>query len=879
MHVSLFVLLPAALSLSAATWTVDDILLFESASSLEISRDGTMAVWTQSRMDKKKGETVSQLYLHYFADGYQAQLTRGDESAQSPRFSPDGRKIAFLSTRPAAGSVADEKDEKKEDEKTAQVWLLDLRGGEPEILTDFKKGVKDVHWLDSGALLLTAPEDPSLYEISHKERKDTSKVVDDEAHEPPVRLFRFDLKQKEARRLTTNTDWITHTFVSPDGRWAVTTHERSLQFEYNSKVRPATFLRDLKNNTVTQLFSDGRILPRDVRFTPDSSGFYFSAPYSSHPIYLMASISRLYYWDLGAGRHTEVDLDWDRGLASDFEVTPAGVFALLAGGVRHRAALYARQGNSWTRRWVEGTHAANLFGLATSLNSDRVVYHYSTAAAPGRHYSALLANAALVDVQPVTRLNSHLDGKTLARTEVVAWKGARGDEVEGILYYPHNYEAGKKYALVLMIHGGPHGADYDAFEESVSTPHQLFAQRGAFILKPNYHGSSDYGLAWAESIGGGQYNELEWVDCERGVDAMIARGLADPDKLGVMGWSNGAIITIELTTRTTRYKAASAGAGDVNWISDWGNCQFGHSFDDYYLGASPLADPQLYLRKSPLFRMDKVTTPTIIFFGTEDRQVPTEQGWQHYRALQHLGQTATRFILFPGEGHGPRKYGHRHRKLTEELRWFDRHLFGTEAPANEALPPASPLAAALRIRAAGDIPETVERGALRIGRFEVTRAQFAAFRPAYSYPAGAALLPANNISFDDAKAYCEWLSRRTGRKFRLGTEKEMRPFLKASARENTLDAWAGYAINADDAARLAELAKQVEPDGLLRPVGSYPGDGEDPIYDLGGNVAEWVTTEDGAGIALGGSADRPADSKAASPAAPAFIGFRVVESR
>ncbi|HFB99036.1 MAG TPA: peptidase S9, partial [Bryobacterales bacterium] len=419
--------------------------------------------------------------------------------------------------------------------------------------------------------------------------------------------------------------------------------------------------------------------------------------------------------------------------------------------------------------------------------------------------------------------------------------------------------------------------DQDRFSDRISTPVQLLAQRGAFILRPNYHGSSGYGLAWSESIGGGNYNELEWIDCDRGVDAVIERGLADPDKLGVMGWSNGSIITIEITTRTTRYKAASAGAGDVNWISDWANCQFGHAFDDYYLGTTPLEDPEFYMKKSPLFRMDKVVTPTIIFFGDKDRQVPTEQGWQHYRALQRLGKTDVKFVLFPGEAHGLRKYGHQRRKLVEELAWFDKYLFGNPERRNESLKPSSPLAAALKLADAGDVPETVDRGKIKVGRFEVTRTQFAAFKPGYTYAEGTGRYPANGVSFEDAKAYCEWLSKKTGRKFRLHTDKEFRKLLNASAEENTLDAWAGYPVNADDAERLAPLVKRLGPDILLKPVGSFPGRGEDPIYDLGGNVAEWVTTEDGSGKALGGSADRPADPKALGQPDAAYIGFRVVE--
>ncbi|MCP5116571.1 MAG: S9 family peptidase, partial [bacterium] len=268
-------------------------------------------------------------------------------------------------------------------------------------------------------------------------------------------------------------------------------------------------------------------------------------------------------------------------------------------------------------------HSSNIFGLLVTRDAGKVVYAYSTASQPEQWYQAGFTGAAMSDARAITKLNSDFDKKPVAKREIVHWKGARDDQVEGLLYYPHGYREGRKYPLVLMIHGGPHGVDLDRFTETWSRPINLLAQRGAFVLRVNYYGSSNYGLEWSESISGGNYNDLEWVDAERGVDAVIARGLADPDQLGVMGWSNGSIITIEITTRTTRYKVASAGAGDVNWTSDWANCRFGHSFDDYYLGKTPLEDPAFYVKKSPLFRMDKVRTPTIIFFGDNDTSVPT----------------------------------------------------------------------------------------------------------------------------------------------------------------------------------------------------------------------------------------------------------------
>jgi predicted peptidase len=492
----------------------------------------------------------------------------------------------------------------------------------------------------------------------------------------------------------------------------------------------------------------------------------------------------------------------------------------------------------------------------------------------------------------MTDINQHFKKKTIAKTEVVRWKGARDEEVEGILYYPHNYEAGKKYALVVMIHGGPAGADQDEWEESWAYPANMMCERGAFVLKPNYHGSSNYGLKWVESIGGGNYYDLEVPDIEKGVDSLIAKGLVDADRLGVMGWSNGSILTIALTVTTTRYKVAGAGAGDVEWASDWANAHFGAAFDNYYFGKSPLEDPQLYIRKSPFYRLDRVRTPTIIFFGTEDTNVPTQQGWMHYRALQQIGKTDVRFILFPGERHSPQKLVHQRRKLEEEIAWFDKHLFKTAKEENEAFKPDSPLAVALKLRSARAdgqrygtmkddclIPETVKHGEMEVGRFEVTRAQYSEFDKSYRVEPGKENYPASNITFEQAKAFCEWLSRKTGQTYRLMTEKEAESIYSVSGQENTLDYWAGYAVNPDDAARLQQKIVELGAGALLKEVGRFKGAGMDSlVFDLGGNVAEWVIAVDGSGRAMGGSADLPADAKLrARKPAPAYTGFRVVK--
>src|ERR1700676_1321726 len=876
-------------------WKPEDVVFAETTRQFRISPDGQWVAWIKAQGDKEKDAVVSNLNVSSLSSDQEIQLTRGTDTVASFNWSPDGKWIAFVSSkaRPQA----------KPDTAATQIWLINPHGGEPYVLTELARGPQRVDWMDKETVIFSAEEDPSAYEQAEKKRKDDSEVADDADHKPPVRLFKITIKEKKITRLTTNTDWIANWNVSRDGKYAVAVHEKSLHYTFDQKVPPVTILHNLADGTEKQIFAEGRIYPRAFSWAPDNGGFYAIAPYSTDPKFITASIERLYFYDVASGKSAAVPLDWENGVGAGVSATSDGFVAGLAAGSRFEMSRYTRSksgdGWTWNRSSLEGDTVKNVERFEVTPDSKTLVYEYSTASVMPQLYRAQLDGNRFVSPVQLTHLNDGLvKSRAISKAEVIRWKGANNDEVEGILHYPAKYEAGKKYPLITAIHGGPAGSDKDFWDNNWAYPLQLLTQRGAFVLQVNYHGSNNYGLKWVESICCGKYYDLETPDINAGVDFLIEKGFVDADKIATMGWSNGSILSTSLlVTYPDRYKVASVGAGDVEWISGWGNVVFGDSFDSYYFGKSPMEDPDLYIRKSPFFKMDKVKAPVLIFHGTADTNVPPAQSWSYFRALQYYGKVPVKFVIFPGEPHGPRKLTHQLRKVQEEMAWFDEYFFKTTVPFNEAVKAGSPLDVALRSKSASRsganygvnfaghgksvlIPEVVKHGNLEIGRFEITRAQFAVFDGTYKIASGTENFPASGIKFEQAKAYAEWISKLTGQSWRLPQENELTALWEKRDGENTLDFWAGYPPNPDDAARLREKMKEFTGNApLLKAVGSFAGEGgedESPLFDLGGNVAEWAITPDGHGKRMGGSGDCPADPRGDCEASSDYTGFRVV---
>jgi len=862
-------------------WQIDDLVTTERVESYLVSPDSKWLCWSVRKWNQKDHKRYNTLFLTPI-QGKQTgdiQLTREENRSTSVKWVPGKEQISFMT------------DREFKDTKPGNLWLMNITGGEPYPLTQFEKGIDQYDWLDADHLLFISRETDSFYEKETEEGKDTSSVVEDEEHRVITRLFHYDIKEKKVCRLTDNQKPITDFFLSENRQWVIYTVSMSVLFEQDEEIRPRYYLMNLKTKETREVFPEESLKPEgSFSWAKDNSGFYAPISHSTHPKYRMASVRKLYWYDLKTFTHREIDLQWDRD-GGDFRVTDDGFVMALPDGVHFQYARYYKKGNTWSIQKIKGDIQKNISSFTLGKDGKTMIYNYSTASLPARYYLARLEGNAFTRVREVMDIKSPIFQRPLAKTEVISWTGALNGTVEGILYYPYKYEPGKKYPLVLMIHGGPNGADMDFFEDGPFDAAHAVCERGAFVLKVNYHGSSNYGLAFCESIAG-HYYEYEVPDIEKGVDYLVAQGKVDPERLGVCGWSNGSILGIALILKPNRYKVACLGAGDVNWISDYGTCGFGVAFDNYYFGGPPWERVEHYIQKSPLFKLQEVNTPVLIFHGTDDRNVPYGQGMEFYRALKINGQAPVRFISFPGEGHGPIKLAHVRRMSKEELNWLDRFLFKSGPEKNEALKEGSLLAQLPKYQQIARvkdcfgiekdsllIPEVVEHEKKLIGRFEVTRAQWAGFDPTFSIEPGTENVPVTGITFERALAYTQWLSQKTQETYRLPGKDEI-PTLYKIQGGNTLDYWAGYTLNPDDYQKLLpELAKYGDQPFLLKPVASFSPLGENLIFDLDGNAAEWVEIAPGNGEAWGGSAERPQDDKSRIKPQPLYTGLRVIKDK
>ena len=624
-------LLPAAL---LAQWTPELSMKVRAVSAVVPSPNGRLAVWTETYpvMDGEKSESLTHVFGAQINGSGRLQLTRGDKSANAPSFSPDSAWVFFASERSGKRNL----------------YRIPVDGGEAEQITHWT-GTLGVYSVSPNGkwLAFTAREPDNGEDLAKREKRDL-RVIDENPHNDSLWMIQVE-PNAEGKRPVRKTaagpyhvgafDW------SPDSR----------RIAYETRPTP-----DADDSRLADIYDveveTGSVRPVAVTTASESQPRY--SPDGRYLAYVRGNQSarridgsRIVLLTLAGMKARELPASADESPAL---AGWAGGRMLFTEGRGTRAVLYGMPLDGAPMVLFQPARGTfTTFGAGLALN--RTGSHAGLAIqAPDEPVEAYVMDLASNKPVRVSEANTGLARQPLGETRVIRWKSAKdGKEIEGLLTLPVNYQQGKKYPLILNIHGGPAGAFTETFiGASGLYPLAGFAARGWAVLRANPRGSTGYGLPFrsanVDDWGGGDYTDLM-----SGVDAVIAMGVADPNRLAVMGWSYGGYMTNWVVTQTSRFKCAAAGAGLSDLISMWGTNDIPSVLDDYFEGTS-YEQPQRYIQMSPLAHIQKATTPMLILHGEADVRVPTTQGREMYTALKRKG-TPVEMVVYPRTPHGPQE--------------------------------------------------------------------------------------------------------------------------------------------------------------------------------------------------------------------------------
>jgi dipeptidyl aminopeptidase/acylaminoacyl peptidase len=678
----------------AGAWSPDFAFKVKRVGTVRPSPDGKRVAFVvgTAAMDGEKSEWVSQIWVADADGSHPLQLTRGEKSSTAPTWSPDGQWIAFVSSRSNAKDSAKDKDDK---EAKPNLWRIRVDGGEAEPLTEEKGGVATPRYSPDGKSLAFLVTDARTddEEKADKEKRDWRVVG--EAKRIRLALIPAEKDaagQRPVRRLSSgdpsvgNVEGPGHFDWSPDGKWIAFDHQPSALVD--DWTRGDISVVEVASATVRPLAATGAA-ETSPSFSPDGRWIAYEA--SDAPV-TWAGASRVFVVPSGGGTPRPLALTFDEQpdlLGWTAEGTRV-VVSETRGTVVRLATLPVDGGPGTDITPPEGTVDGASLGASrtkigfTSQAPDRAPEAY-VAEVPGAPAPAK-GKARASQVPPVWSpvQVSHvqdLPAISFGRTEVVTWTAPDGKPIEGLLTYPVGYAAGARVPLVVMVHGGPTGVFIRSYTGG-PTPYSVagFATRGFAVLRGNLRGSGGYGRAFRfanyKDWGGGDYKDIL-----SGVDAMVAKGVADPDRLGIMGWSYGGYMTSWVVTQTHRFKAASVGAGVTNLMSFTGTADIPSFIPDYF-GGEYWDAFDLWRTHSAMFNVKGVTTPTLIQHGEADRRVPISQGYEFYNALKRQGVT-TKMVVYPRQPHGIQEPKLMRDAMTRNLEWFEQYVLGrTPTAAN-----------------------------------------------------------------------------------------------------------------------------------------------------------------------------------------------------
>lgn len=616
-----------------------------------ISPDGKRVVYTisEAAMAPDKSEFVTQIWLASTDGKANHQITFADKSSTNPKWSPDGESIAFTSNR---------KDNRN------NLYVLRVNGGEAEQLTELKSSVGNFEWSPDGRWIAYAATDAkSDDEEKNDKGKNDFRWVDENTK--LARLFVIPVAKdasgkRTARMLSSENRHVENLDWSPDGRSIAFSHVKSPVA--NDWPSSDISIVDVTTARVTP-FASTPAAEGGPQYSPD--GKWIAATATALPV-RWAQSAHIHIYPAAGGAPRVAPLSHDaQPVIAGWSADGSRVYFTEAKGTE--TSFYALNVTANTIAEARKTDGViNVVDLAPKASMLSFVMQKPDR--PPEVFVTLLGNN---EPTQVSRANT---GRTMpvGRTEVVRWTSTDGKQIEGLLTYPVGYQAGTKVPLILNVHGGPAGIFQQTYVGGRgSYPLATFASRGFAILRPNPRGSSGYGTEFRRANmndwGGGDYNDLM-----TGVDKVIAMGVADPERLGVMGWSYGGYMTSAIITKTKRFKAASAGAPVTNLMSFTGTADIPSFIPDYF-GGEFWDNPDAYRKHSAMFNIKGVTTPTLIQHGEADVRVPISQGYELYNALKTQG-VPTRMLVLPRQPHGPNEPKMQVAAMQSNLDWFEKYL-------------------------------------------------------------------------------------------------------------------------------------------------------------------------------------------------------------
>ena len=620
-------------------FTIYDYLSLTRISDPQFSPDSKRIACVIAEKERWDKTRIRNIWLIASDGSARMQLTNSDKADWNPRWSPDGSKIAFLSSR---------------SEKT-QVYLINIHGGEARRITWEEEGVTQFEWIDNSRIAIVgkAPRDSLI--VAREDSTDGGYVVGTERRKSALWIQPIDNKS-EKTKVTDGNYFIVDMASSSEGNYfaLITSPDSDL---FNQWVLSEVLVIDKDGNRIFE-FKDAKVF-NNIDFSPDNKRVSFAGSTVGY-----SSNNGLFVFDINSSTIQNLTEEFDPTIQSvewlDNKNLTFSTPRNVSTGI-YQISLEGKIDTLLDPSWVMSTYSIN-------SKTKRIAFVASKSQIPSELFIHKFKDNPEM-ASPLTDLNNRVRNKKLAFSEVIRYPSFDGEIIEAVVTYPPDYSVEENYPLMVYPHGGPDGIIMDGF----SLSSQIFAQEGIIVFKPNFRGGIGYGSEFY-AANRGKLGDIDYKDIMAGLEFLIDYASVDTSKLVVGGWSYGGYMTNWIIGHTNRFKAAVSVAGIANTVSMYAQSDINHGeIAIWEFMSVPVLNVENFIQSSPLHFLRNCTTPTLLLHGEADKRVPAAQAWEIYRALVDLG-VEVEMVLYPDASHGieaPKQFADVFNRWVE---WYNRFL-------------------------------------------------------------------------------------------------------------------------------------------------------------------------------------------------------------